>query len=59
MGRLLSGTIAGFGATLPMTMAMVAMHRRLPEHQKYPLPPRRITMNAAKKAGAKKHLDET
>jgi uncharacterized membrane protein YagU involved in acid resistance len=41
-----------------MTAAMVAMHRKLPAHQKYPLPPRRITMAVAKKLGAKKHLDE-
>lgn len=41
-----------------MTAAMVAMHRKLPRHQRYPLPPRRITMRVAKKLGVKHHLDE-
>ena len=59
MDRLLAGAIAGLGATAPMTVAMVAMHRQLPSRQRYPLPPRRITMRAAEKVGAKKHLDET
>ena len=59
MERFLTGVLAGFGATAPMTVAMVAMHRNLPAPQRYPLPPRRITMRAAEKAGAKKHLDET
>ena len=59
MARLLTGTIAGFGATVPMTLAMVAMHRRLPRRQRYPLPPRQITMTAAAKIGARKHLDES
>ena len=58
MGRLVSGTLAGLGATAPMTLAMVAMHRRLPPEQRYPLPPRQITMNAAAKVGAREHLDE-
>jgi uncharacterized membrane protein YagU involved in acid resistance len=58
VGRLISGAAAGLGAAVPMTLAMIAMHRRLPEHQRYPLPPRRITMKAAKKARARKQLDE-
>ena len=58
MERFLSGILAGFGATAPMTVAMVAMHRNLPAPQRYPLPPRRITIRAAKKTGAKKNLDE-
>lgn len=58
MDRLTSGVAAGFGATAPMTLAMIAMHRRLPAHERYPLPPRQITMNVAEKLGAKRHLDE-
>jgi hypothetical protein len=54
----LSGTIAGFGATVPMTVAMIAMHRQLPRHQRYPLPPRRITMRALEKVGVKHRADE-
>ena len=58
MGRLISGAAAGFTATVPMTLAMVAMHRRLPRHQRHSLPPRKIVMNVARKVGAKKHLDQ-
>ena len=41
--RLLHGGIAGFAATLAMTAAMARLHRRLPERERYPLPPREIT----------------
>ena len=40
--RLLAGGIAGFAATLPMTLAMRALHRRLPEEESYPAPPREL-----------------
>ena len=53
-----AGAAAGLAATVPMTAAMQLMHRRLPPRQRYPLPPRRITMRAAHKAGVKPHLDE-
>ena len=56
--RLASGAAAGLVATVPMTAAMVAMHRNLPARQRYPLPPRRITMRAAGKAGVRHRLDE-
>jgi uncharacterized membrane protein YagU involved in acid resistance len=56
--RLLTGAFAGLVATVPMTAAMTAMHRRLPAPQRYPLPPRRVTMRAAGKAGVREHLDE-
>lgn len=55
---MLSGAAAGWVATVPMTAAMVAMHRRLPAHEKHPLPPRRITMRLAGKASARRHMDE-
>lgn len=41
--RLVLGGIAGFVATAAMTAAMVRLHRRLPERERYPLPPREIT----------------
>jgi uncharacterized membrane protein YagU involved in acid resistance len=41
--RLLLGGIAGFTATLVMTSVMARLHRRLPERERYPLPPREIT----------------
>lgn len=51
MRRLLIGSLAGLAATVPMTAAMVWMHRRLPEDEQYPLPPRQVTMNVAEAAG--------
>ena len=41
--RLLFGGIAGFAATVAMTSVMARLHRRLPERDRYPLPPREIT----------------
>jgi uncharacterized membrane protein YagU involved in acid resistance len=58
MNKIVAGALAGFGATAPMTASMVAMHRMLPAHERYPLPPRKVTMRVARKAGVKKHLDE-
>jgi uncharacterized membrane protein YagU involved in acid resistance len=52
MNRLIRGALAGTGATVPMTAAMVAMHRRLPHHEQYPLPPREITEEVADDTGA-------
>ena len=60
VNRLLSGAVAGFTATIPMTVVMLTLHRRaLPAHQRYPLPPRHITMRAAGKARVRQQLDET
>ena len=57
-GDILIGALAGFAATFPMTAAMTAMHRLLPEHERYPLPPKQITASAAEKTGAETHLGE-
>jgi F0F1-type ATP synthase assembly protein I len=51
MNGALAGTIAGFLATGPMTLAMNAMYRELPPEDKDPLPPRQITENAAAAVG--------
>ena len=40
---LIKGAGAGFLATIPMTLAMRELHRRLPSKERYPLPPRLIT----------------
>ena len=40
---LLVGAIAGAAATVAMTLAATAMHRRLPASEQYPLPPRELT----------------
>jgi len=55
---MIAGFVSGLAATAPMTAAMVAMHRKLPGHHRYPLPPRRITMRVAEKLGVKHHLGE-
>jgi len=46
--RLTLGALAGFCATLPMTVAMNRLHRHLPLCQRYPLPPREITESLPK-----------
>ena len=57
--RLAAGAAGGLVATVPMTAAMVAMHRGLPAHERFPLPPRRITMRAAGKAGVRRRMNES
>ena len=37
------GALAGLLATIPMTAVMVLVHRRLPPHERYQLPPEKIT----------------
>ena len=54
----LLGALAGLAATAPMTAAMKLAHRRLPWYERYALPPRQITMQVAKAAGMRRHLDE-
>lgn len=41
------GALAGWVATAPMSLAMAAMHRVLPAHHQYDLPPEEITKRAA------------
>lgn len=48
----LAGATAGLVATAPMTAAMALMHRWLPDHERYPLPPRQVVDNATDQAGA-------
>lgn len=47
----LASATAGFTATIPMTAFMEAMHKALPDHEQYHLPPRQIVDNALDKAG--------
>src|SRR4051812_38383999 len=49
---ILRGGLAGLGATVPMTAAMLAMQRLLPGHTRYPLPPEQITLRLASDHGA-------
>ena len=54
--RLLLGVISGVVATGPMTVAMILMHRRLPARERYPLPPREITMKLADETRLSRHM---
>jgi uncharacterized membrane protein YagU involved in acid resistance len=45
--RLLLGGIAGLVGTMAMTSAMRRLHKRLPQDEQYPLPPREIVDSAA------------
>jgi hypothetical protein len=56
--EILQGALAGLTATVPMTGAMELGHRRLPRHERYPLPPRQITMKVANSAGIAQHFTE-
>ncbi|MFL6569078.1 MAG: DUF6789 family protein [Chthoniobacterales bacterium] len=51
------GLVAGVVATGPMTAAMILWHRRLPMRERYPLPPREITMKLAREVGLSKHMN--
>lgn len=60
MRRMLLGALAGMAATVPMTLAMIAMHRRLPRRERYPLPPRAVTMEVLDSVGVQEQqLDES
>lgn len=59
MRDTVAGAIAGTIATLPMTIAMEAIHRRLPPSQRRePIPPRQLTMLAADAAGLEHRMGE-
>jgi hypothetical protein len=56
--KLLKGAAAGLAATVPMTLAMYLGYQGLPEDQRYPLPPRLITLAAASRVGVEDKIDE-
>lgn len=58
MNRYLAGALAGLLATFPMTAVMQGLHRRLPPDERYPLPPREITGELARRAGVDDSLSE-
>jgi len=59
MNALIKGGIAGLAATIPMTLAMKALHSLLPTDEQYPLPPRLIVENAAEKLEVEENRAET
>jgi uncharacterized membrane protein YagU involved in acid resistance len=50
--RVLLGGIAGLVATLPMTATVRAIHRRLPEKERYPATPRELIDSTARAVDA-------
>ncbi|GAC1641032.1 MAG: hypothetical protein NVS4B9_33470 [Ktedonobacteraceae bacterium] len=55
---LLHGAIAGFVATIPMTVFMLTTQRFLPKGQRYDLPPEIITKELAELANFKQHMNK-
>jgi putative membrane protein len=53
-----SSTLAGFIATLPMTIFMLLTQRYLPRGQRYDLPPEIIVKDLAHRAHIKQHMNK-
>lgn len=56
--KLLRGAVAGFFATIPMSISMLIGWRLLPRREKYHLPPRQITEDVTERVGIKDRLTE-
>ncbi|HEX6289731.1 MAG TPA: DUF6789 family protein [Herpetosiphonaceae bacterium] len=56
--HILSGALAGFIATAPMTASMELMHRLLPRREQYPLPPSEITAELTDQIGVGDKLNQ-
>jgi hypothetical protein len=56
--RSLFGLVSGVVATGPMTAAMIAMHRRLPRHERYALPPGEIVGQLSHATGAREAVSK-
>ncbi|GAC1432403.1 MAG: hypothetical protein NVSMB54_28510 [Ktedonobacteraceae bacterium] len=54
----LQGAIAGFIATIPMTIFMLTTQRFLPRGHRYDLPPEIITKELAERAQVKQHMNK-
>lgn len=55
---LLSSGLAGFLATLPMTIFMLLTQRFLPRDQRYDLPPEIIVKELAQRAHVRQHMNK-
>jgi uncharacterized membrane protein YagU involved in acid resistance len=59
LGHMLwKGALAGFVATIPMTIFMLATQRFLPKGQRYDLPPEIITKELAHRAHVRQHMNK-
>lgn len=52
----LAGAVAGLLATVPMTVAMEAMFRRLPRRERYALPPSQLTVRVIERGEGGRRL---
>ncbi|RIL06956.1 MAG: hypothetical protein DCC71_04775 [Proteobacteria bacterium] len=57
MLRALGGTLAGSAATVPMTIAMELLHRRLAGARAQALPPQQITEKTLRASGVAEHME--
>ena len=55
--HLLTGALAGFAATVPMTAAMEILYHFLPRREQYPLPPSEIMTKITQDTGVLDHAD--
>lgn len=58
MNKYLCGAIAGAAATVPMTLTMLWLNRKIPLHIREPLPPKQITVKVFKELGLEEAVDE-
>ena len=58
LADLLTGAAAGATAAVPMSWSMELMHRLLPHHESYPLPPRQITEETMQQLGLRKYVSK-
>ena len=56
--RLLEGAVAGFAATVPMSLSMLVGWTLLPRHEKYHLPPREILNAITDRVGIADQMSE-
>lgn len=59
MPSLFKGALAGCAATVPMTLVMTALFKRLPPEEQYALPPGEITAKLTEEAGLEDHVDKS
>lgn len=59
MHPILAGSLAGFAATAPMTLAMEALFTQLPKRDQQPLPPQQITERLADSANVRHDFSRT
>lgn len=59
MEKMLRGALAGLTATVPMTIFMQAVWRRLPVREMNPLPPRRITRRLLREFGLHERVNQS